>query len=132
MTQQTIQPVEVRNFDMSFGRMVWFMVKWAIAAIPAFLILLVLGAIAIAAFTRIPAALQAYEARQRTIQETAETRTIVEAQIADVRRLLDDRKYLDAYSRARGALNASGISKEHRDELQDLATEAWKRNSALA
>ena len=38
-----IQQVEVRNFDMSFGRMVVFMVKWAFAAIPAMLILLGVG-----------------------------------------------------------------------------------------
>lgn len=127
-TEQAVQQVEVRNFDMSFGRMVWFMVKWAIAAIPAFLILLVLGVLAVTAFTRVPAALRAYEARQ-PIRESAETAAIVEAQIADVKRLLQAGKYMDAYGQAHGALNAGGLSAAHRDELQALATEAWKGTS---
>lgn len=33
------QPVRIIDFDMPFGSMVGFMVKWAIAAIPAFLLL---------------------------------------------------------------------------------------------
>lgn len=39
------QPVVVVDIKMSFNSMVWFMVKWAIAAIPALLILYVLGSI---------------------------------------------------------------------------------------
>ena len=34
------QTVKVSDFDMPFGSMVVFMVKWAIASIPAFLILM--------------------------------------------------------------------------------------------
>ena len=37
------QKVTVTDIDMPFGSMVVFMVKWALAAIPAMLILLVLG-----------------------------------------------------------------------------------------
>lgn len=33
------QPVRVTDIDMTFGSMVLFMVKWAIASIPAFIIL---------------------------------------------------------------------------------------------
>ena len=130
-TEQTVQPVEVRNFDMTFGRMVWFMVKWAIAAIPAFLILLVLGVFAVTAFTRLPVALDAYQA-SRPVRESSETTAIVDAQIADVQRLLQAGKYMDAYSRAHGALNASGVSQAHRDELQSLATQAWRGMSQPA
>lgn len=39
-------PVTVVDFDMPFGSMVVFMVKWAIAAIPAPIILIVVGGIA--------------------------------------------------------------------------------------
>jgi hypothetical protein len=39
----TGQPVVVTDIDMPFGSMVGFMVKWAIASIPAFLILGALG-----------------------------------------------------------------------------------------
>ena len=39
------QTVEVSNFDMPFWSMVVFMVKWAIASIPAILILMILFAI---------------------------------------------------------------------------------------
>jgi len=37
------QKVRVIDLDMPFGSMVVFMVKWAIAAIPAFIILMVIG-----------------------------------------------------------------------------------------
>lgn len=37
------QPVVVVDLHMSFNSMVWFMVKWAIAAIPAMIILFVIG-----------------------------------------------------------------------------------------
>ena len=39
------QTVKISDIDMPFGSMVIFMVKWAIASIPAFLILMVLFAI---------------------------------------------------------------------------------------
>ena len=37
--------VDINSFDMPFGDMVIFMVKWAIASIPAFIILAIIGAI---------------------------------------------------------------------------------------
>ena len=37
--------VAVADFDMPFGSMISFMIKWSIAAIPAAIILLVLGAL---------------------------------------------------------------------------------------
>lgn len=40
-----IAQVTVVDVDMPFGSMVFFMVKWAIASIPAFLILILLGAL---------------------------------------------------------------------------------------
>lgn len=40
------QQVIVTDFDMAFGSMVKFMVKWAIAAIPALIILLIVGTVA--------------------------------------------------------------------------------------
>ena len=42
--------VDVKSFDMPFGDMVSFMVKWAIASIPAFIILAIIGAIFFAIF----------------------------------------------------------------------------------
>ncbi len=44
------QPVVVVDFQMSFNSMVWFMVKAAIASIPAFIILFVIGAVLAAFF----------------------------------------------------------------------------------
>lgn len=38
-----VQPVVVVDVHMRFGSMVMFMIKWAIASIPALLILLVIG-----------------------------------------------------------------------------------------
>ena len=40
------QPVTVIDIQMSFGSMVVFMVKWVLAAIPAMIILIVLGFVA--------------------------------------------------------------------------------------
>ena len=42
--------VHVISFDMPFVDMVKFMVKWAIASIPAFIILTIIGAIIVAIF----------------------------------------------------------------------------------
>ena len=42
--------VHVISFDMPFGDMVMFMVKWAIASIPAFIILAIISAILVAIF----------------------------------------------------------------------------------
>ena len=42
--------VYVKGFSMPFGEMVEFMVKWAIASIPAFIILAIFGAIFFAMF----------------------------------------------------------------------------------
>ena len=53
------QTVEVSDIDMPFGSMVVFMVKWAIASIPAILILMVLFAIFGGFFLGILAILQA-------------------------------------------------------------------------
>ncbi|WP_339733121.1 hypothetical protein [uncultured Pseudomonas sp.] len=38
-----VQPVVVVDVHMRFGSMVMFMIKWAVASIPALLILLVIG-----------------------------------------------------------------------------------------
>jgi cobalamin biosynthesis protein CbiD len=37
------QQVIVTDFDMSFGNMVGFMIKWAFATIPAVIIIVILG-----------------------------------------------------------------------------------------
>ncbi len=44
------QSVHVISFDMPFGDMVSFMIKWALASIPAFIILAFIGAIFFAIF----------------------------------------------------------------------------------
>jgi len=48
-TEPAPQPVVIKDFDMPFGSMVSFIVKWTIAAIPALLILFVLFAVVSAA-----------------------------------------------------------------------------------
>lgn len=37
------QPVVVLDVNMSFNSMVWFMIKWALASIPALIILFLIG-----------------------------------------------------------------------------------------
>lgn len=39
------QYVVVTDVDMSFGNMVWFMVKWALASIPAMIIIAIIVAV---------------------------------------------------------------------------------------
>ena len=53
--QQKIEDksVHVKSFDMPFGDMVGFMLKWALASIPAFIILAFIGAIFFAIFASI-------------------------------------------------------------------------------
>jgi hypothetical protein len=38
-------PARVKDVEMPFGSMVVFMIKWAIAAIPAAIVLIIIGAI---------------------------------------------------------------------------------------
>ena len=40
------QEIVVTGIDMPFGSMIKFMVKWAIASIPALIILMILGGVA--------------------------------------------------------------------------------------
>ena len=43
---ENVTRVIVTDFEMSFGSMVMFMVKWALAAIPALIILVLIGVFA--------------------------------------------------------------------------------------
>ena len=43
--QFKIQPVKITDFDMPFGSMVRFMIKWVLASIPAMIILFIIGLI---------------------------------------------------------------------------------------
>ena len=45
-----IQPVTIEDIKMPFGSMVQFMVKWAIASIPAFIILFLIGMMVMGVF----------------------------------------------------------------------------------
>jgi len=49
--------VTVVDFDMPFGSMIVFMLKWALAAVPALLILIMVGAAAFVVFTGLIAGL---------------------------------------------------------------------------
>jgi hypothetical protein len=40
--------VSVRDIDMPFWSMVWFMIKWSVAAIPAMTVLFCVGSILVA------------------------------------------------------------------------------------
>ena len=46
----TTQEVRVTDFDMKFGSMVLFMIKWALASIPAFIILFILMTLLVSIF----------------------------------------------------------------------------------
>jgi hypothetical protein len=62
----TAQPIRVVNIDMPFWSMVTFMVKWAVATIPAFLLLFAVGAICVLLFGGIGAALNRIDDAPRT------------------------------------------------------------------
>lgn len=44
------QPVVIMDLNMSFGSMVWFMVKWVLASVPAFIILFIVFSMLFALF----------------------------------------------------------------------------------
>jgi len=46
----TSQEIKVTDFDMKFGSMVLFMIKWALASIPAFIILFILMTLLVSIF----------------------------------------------------------------------------------
>jgi len=51
MTEKnTSQEIKVTDFDMKFGSMVLFMIKWALASIPAFIILFILMTLLVSIF----------------------------------------------------------------------------------
>ena len=54
---QNSQPVVVTDIDMPFGSMVVFMVKWALASIPAIIVLAVIGILSFIVITGILAGL---------------------------------------------------------------------------
>jgi hypothetical protein len=91
MTQipERVQPVDVRNFDMSFGRMVIFMVKWAIATIPALVILIAVGFAAVAFLGGFAAALkdkpeEAHPTAATFEQNSAATEPVANTATSDV------------------------------------------------
>ena len=43
--QNKFQPVKITDFDMPFGSMVSFMIKWVLASIPAIIILFIIGTV---------------------------------------------------------------------------------------
>jgi uncharacterized membrane protein YvbJ len=55
--QEGITPVRVVDFDIPFGQMVFLMIKWAVAAIPAAIILGVVMAVVMGFFAALGAAL---------------------------------------------------------------------------
>ena len=57
MVQVTIGRVSIVDANMPFWSMVVFMVKWAIASIPAFLILGILGAVVAGTLSEVGASL---------------------------------------------------------------------------
>ena len=44
-SQKPTVKVEVVNLDIPFGQMIWLLIKWAIAAIPAMIILFLIGTV---------------------------------------------------------------------------------------
>ena len=131
--QELVQQVEVRNFDMSFGRMVWFMVKWAIAAIPALLILFLIGVAAFIAIGGARQQIRAYQvnaAREELAAAKAEAATATTESAGAIRKLITEGKYMEAYSKAHGAMGVNGVREADRIRLQGLAEGAWRKNSA--
>jgi hypothetical protein len=135
-----IQVVEVRNFDMTFGRMVWFMVKWAFATIPALVILIVVGVLAFAlvrgTVTGIAQGLQ----QARSVQSATDNYSAsysqrapcvppqlpsVEAEIANAQQLLAAGKFMEAYGVAHSAEMRSDLNRSQRRTFEGIRTKAW-------
>lgn len=57
MKNKLVTDVNIVNFDVPFGNMIYFMFKWAFASVPAAVALWLLFTIGKAAFTSIAAAM---------------------------------------------------------------------------
>lgn len=140
-TTPPIQQVDVRNFDMSFGRMVWFMIKWAFAAIPALVILIAAGLFATTFIGGLVTAVN------RTVTSNPEPATrsgyvsdpyippppmTKEAEIARAQEAFSQGKYMEAYGYARSASIRSDLSKREKALLQSVQEQAWQRQQAAA
>jgi hypothetical protein len=140
-TTPPIQQVDVRNFDMSFSRMVWFMIKWAFAAIPALVILIAVGLLAITFIGGLVTAVN------RTVASNPETATrsgyvsdpyippppmTKEAEIARVQEAFKQGKYMEAYGYANSAGLRKDLNKRERALLQSIQAQAWQLQQTAA
>ncbi len=140
-TPPPIQQVDVRNFDMSFGRMVWFMIKWAFATIPALVILIAVGLFATTFIGGLVAALN------RAVVSNPETAIrsgyvsdpyippppmTKEAEIARAQQAFTHGKYMEAYGYARSASIRNDLSKREKALLQSVQEQAWQQQQAAA
>jgi hypothetical protein len=140
-TPPPVQQVDVRNFDMSFGRMVWFMIKWAFATIPALVILIAVGLFATTFIGGLVTAVN------RTVTSNPETATrsgyvsdpyippppmTKEAEIARAQEAFKQGKYMEAYGYARSASIRRDLSKREKALVQSVQEQAWRRQQAAA
>lgn len=94
MTEETNRParVTVTDVDIPFGSMVWLMVKWTLAAIPALLILAAIGGAVVALFATLGMVGQGLSSLSRSEPSTLTARTppaITSARLA--RAIADER-----------------------------------------
>lgn len=141
-TTPPVQQVDVRNFDMSFGRMVWFMIKWAFATIPALVILIAVGLFATTFISGLVTAVN------RTVTSNPETATrsggyvsdpyippppmTKEAEIARAQEAFTEGKYMEAYGYARSAGFRNDLSKREKALLQSVQDQAWQLQQTAA
>ena len=116
-----VQPVDVRNFNMSFGRMVVFMVKWAIATIPAMLILIMVGYVAFKILFDAPRLPRPIGTASFSSPPPISDEDF-EAEMAHVRELLSAGRAWEAYGIARRLEErATGAQKAAAEKLREEA-----------
>jgi hypothetical protein len=121
--------------------MVWFMIKWAFATIPALVILIVVGVFATTFVSGLVVAVNRAVTSNPRPQTTSgylsdsytpPATLSKEAEIARAQDALTRGKYLDAYAYARSASFRDDLNKRERALLQSVQDQAWQRQQAAA
>lgn len=136
-----VQVVDVRNFDMTFGRMVWFMVKWAFATIPALVILIVVGVVAFSLLRGVVAGIAQGLQQARNVQPTAAAYQpsvsrpaveyvppplpSVESEVTKAQQLLAAGKHMEAYAVAHSAMLRKDVTRAENRALAAIKEKAW-------
>ena len=124
------QPVVVVDVQMKFTSMVVFMVKWALAAIPALLILILIGVVAAVVIQRLPIRVKDPASSEigyvRQMREASEKDFVTVRE--EARELIDSGKAMEAYRLLLSSQSELAYKPEWQRVLNDLQAEASRKS----